>query len=74
MLRFEDYIIRIYRNQPWGFVATMEEFAGCYALMATPEEALAELRLVFAMLAGLARERNRPLPPPRTLAEAHAVS
>ena len=44
----DDYKVVLYRNQPEGWVAEVPALPGCYALMATPEEALAELQQVFS--------------------------
>ena len=40
---FDDYKVVLYRNQPNGWVAEIPAIRGCYALMPTREEALAEL-------------------------------
>ena len=46
----DDYKVILYRNQPQGWVAEIPSVEGCYALMNTREEALAELELVFRMI------------------------
>ncbi len=61
-MMFEDYSVVLYRNQPDGWVAEIPAVPGCYALMPTPEEAVAELAGVFAMIAEEYRERNESLP------------
>ena len=61
-MTFEDYKVLLYRNQPAGWVAEIPAISGCHALMDTPEEAFAELRLVFSMFAEAALESGRPLP------------
>ena len=48
---FDDYKVVLYRNQPGGWVAEIPAIQGCYALMPTREEALAELASVFEMIA-----------------------
>jgi len=40
----------MYRNQPDGWVAEIPAVPGCYALMPTRDEALAELADVFEMI------------------------
>jgi len=50
-MRLDDYKMVLYRNQPDGWVADVPAIPGCYALMATREEALAELEGVFQMIA-----------------------
>jgi len=42
--------IALYRNRPSGWVAEVPAIPGSYALMPTPEEALAELEVVFRIL------------------------
>jgi predicted RNase H-like HicB family nuclease len=48
----------LYRNQPQGWVAEIPAIRGCYALMATREEALNELERVFGMIATEYRDRS----------------
>ena len=43
-------------------MAEIPSIEGCYALMMTREEALAELEPVFAMIAEEYREKGRELP------------
>ena len=52
----------LYRNQPDGWVAQAPDIRGCYALMATREKALAELRRVCQMIAEEYADRGQPLP------------
>lgn len=59
---YDNYKVVLYRNQPDGWVAEIPAIAGCYALMNTPEEALAELSRVFAMIAEEYKEEGKPLP------------
>jgi len=63
-MQLDDYKIVLYRNQPDGWVAKIESIPGCYALMSTRDEALAELSNVFAMIAEDQRcETDNSLPP-----------
>ena len=62
-MKFGDYRIITYPNHPDGWVAEIPDIPGCYALMTTPESALAELALVFHMIAAEYNERGLPLPP-----------
>ena len=61
-MAFEDYKVVLFRNQPDGWVAEIPAIPGCYALMATAEEALSELPGVFQMISEEYQERNQPLP------------
>ena len=61
-MTLDDYKVVLYRNQPDGWVAEVPAIQGCYALMDTREEALAELEGVFQMIAAHYRERGVPLP------------
>jgi predicted RNase H-like HicB family nuclease len=61
-MRLDDYKLVLYRNQPAGWVADIPAIPGCYALMPTREEALAELEGVFEMIAAEYGERGLPLP------------
>lgn len=58
----DDYKVVLYRNQPEGWVAEIPAIQGCYALMPSREEALAELERVFEMIAVEHREKGLPLP------------
>ena len=58
----DAYKIVLYRQEDGSWVAEVPAIAGCYALMSTREEALAELSHVFAMIAAEFLERKRPLP------------
>ena len=49
-MAFDDYKVLLYRNQPSGWVAEVPSIPGCYALMPTRAEALAELERVFALI------------------------
>ena len=61
-MKLEDYKTVLYRQDDGSWVAEIPSIAGCYALMPTREEALAELGAVFEMIAAEYRERNAPLP------------
>lgn len=61
-MTFDDYKIVLFRNQPDGWVADIPAIAGCYALMPTREQALAESAGVFQMIADEYGERNQPFP------------
>ncbi|MBI2528145.1 MAG: type II toxin-antitoxin system HicB family antitoxin [Candidatus Rokubacteria bacterium] len=56
------YKIVLYRQDDGSWVAEVPAIAGCYALMPTREEALAELSHVFDMIAEEFLERGTPLP------------
>ena len=58
----DDYKVVLYRNQPEGWVAEIPSIEGCYALMSSREQALAELERVFEMIASEYREKGLPLP------------
>lgn len=58
----EDYRIVMYRNQPEGWVAEIPCIPGCYALMTTREQALAELEQVFETIAAEYVVRGVSLP------------
>ena len=59
---FDTYKIVLYRQDDRSWVAEIPAISGCYALMLTREEALAELGHVFDMIAEEYRERGGPLP------------
>ena len=61
-MSLDDYKVVLYRNQPQGWVAEVPAISGCYALMATREEALAELERVFDMIAAEYLDRGLSLP------------
>jgi predicted RNase H-like HicB family nuclease len=61
-MAFDDYKVVLYRNQPEGWVAEIPAISGCYALMGSREEALAELERVFEMISAEYRERGAALP------------
>jgi predicted RNase H-like HicB family nuclease len=57
-----DYKTVLYRQEDGAWVAEIPAISGCYALMPTREEALAELSDVFALIAEEYREKDMPLP------------
>lgn len=61
-MRFEDYKVVLFKNQPDGWVAHIPAIPGCHALMDTPEAAVAELALVFRMIEEEHIESGIPLP------------
>ncbi len=61
-MSFDDYKVVLYRNQPNGWVAEIPAIRGCYALMPTREEALAELASVFEMIVVEYGEKGLSLP------------
>jgi predicted RNase H-like HicB family nuclease len=61
-MKLEDYKTVLYRQEDGSWVAEIPSIAGCYALMPTRQEALAELSAVFEMIADEYRERSLPLP------------
>ena len=61
-MTFDDYKVVLFRNHPDGWVAEIPAIPGCHALMATREEALAELDAVFRLISDEYKERNQPLP------------
>lgn len=61
-MKLEDYKTVLYRQEDGSWVAEIPAIPGCYALMATRQEALAELTNVFEMIAEEYREKGIPLP------------
>lgn len=61
-MTLQDYKIVLYRQEDGSWVAEVPALPGCYALMNTREEALAELGRVFEMIAEEYREKGLPLP------------
>jgi len=61
-MSLDDYKVVLYRNQPDGWVVEIPAIHGCYALMPTREDALAELTRVFEMIAVEYAEKGLPLP------------
>ena len=60
-MMLDDYKIVLYR-QDGSWVAEVPSVPGCYALMPTRDEALAELGRVFELIADEYRERGERLP------------
>jgi predicted RNase H-like HicB family nuclease len=61
-MTLHDYKTVLYHQEDGSWVAEIPAISGCYALMPTREEALAELSQVFAMIAKEYREKGIPLP------------
>jgi predicted RNase H-like HicB family nuclease len=61
-MTLNDYKTVLYRQEDGSWVAEVPAISGCYALMSTREEALAELNQVFRILAEEYREKGLPLP------------
>lgn len=61
-MTLQDYKIVLYRQEDSSWVAEVPSIPGCYALMETREEALAELSRVFDMIAEEYREKGLSLP------------
>lgn len=61
-MKLEDYKTVLYRQEDGSWVAEIPAIGGCYALMPTREEALAELNEVFKMIAEEYREKGHDLP------------
>ncbi len=59
---YQDYKTVLYRQEDGSWVAEIPAISGCYALMPTREEALAELAKVFEMIAEEYREKALSLP------------
>lgn len=61
-MSLHDYKTVLYRQEDGSWVAEVPAIPGCYALMSTREEALAELTPVFQMIAEEYREKGLTLP------------
>ena len=61
-MKLENYKTVLYRQEDGAWVAEVPAISGCYALMPTREEALAELTQVFQMIAEEYRAKGIPLP------------
>ncbi len=61
-VKFSDYKIVLYHQEDGAWVAEIPAIPGCYALLPTREEALAELAAVFEMIAQEYNEKRVPLP------------
>ena len=62
VMRMEDCKIILYRQENGSWVVEIPAIPGCYALMKTREEALAELPNVFSMMEDEYREKGQQLP------------
>jgi len=61
-MEFQDYKIVLYRQGDGAWVAEIPAISGCYVLMPTREEALAELSSAFEMLSQEYQEKGLALP------------
>jgi len=61
-VKIDDYKTILYSQEDGSWVAEIPAISGCYALMPTREEALAELTQVVEMIAEEYREKGLPLP------------
>ena len=61
-MKIDDYKTILYSQEDGSWVAEIPAISGCYALMPTREESLAELTQVFEMIAEEYREKGTPLP------------
>jgi predicted RNase H-like HicB family nuclease len=66
IVTLHDYKTVLYCQEDGTWVAEVPAIPGCYALMPTRAEALAELTNVFDMIAEEYREKGIPLPPDTT--------
>ncbi len=60
-MTFDDYKLVLYRQDD-GWVAEIPSIPGCYALMASRNEALDELRRVFDLIEAEYGEQGKILP------------
>lgn len=65
-MKIDDYKAILYSQEDGSWLAEILAISGCYALMPTREEALAELTRVFEMIAEEYREKGMPLPADNT--------
>ena len=61
-MKIDDYKTILYCQEDGSWVAEIPAISGCYALMPSREEALAELTRVFKMIAEEYCERSLLLP------------
>ena len=61
-MELQDYKTILYRQEDGSWVAEIPAISGCYALMPTREQALAELNNVFRMISEKYREKGVTLP------------
>ena len=61
-----DYHINIfYSDEDGGYIADIPDLEACSAFGATPDEALAEVKLAKVAWLAAAREAGKPIPEPR---------
>ena len=60
-MSFDSYKLVLYRQDD-GWVAEIPSIPGCYALMPSRADALAELERVFDLIEGEYREQGKDLP------------
>jgi predicted RNase H-like HicB family nuclease len=61
-MSIEDYKTILYRQEDSSWVAEIPAIPGCYALMPSREEALAELSSVLEIISEEYRDKRVPLP------------
>jgi predicted RNase H-like HicB family nuclease len=61
-MKFQGYRVVSCSQEDGSWVAEIPAISGCYSLMQTKEEALAELEQVFLMIAAEFNEKGRNLP------------
>jgi predicted RNase H-like HicB family nuclease len=61
-MSIEDYKTILYRQEDGSWVAEIPAIPGCYALMSSREEALAELSRVFGIISEEYRDKRISLP------------
>ena len=65
-MKRERYHINIfYSDEDEGFIADIPDLAHCSAFGATPEAALAEVRIAMKNWLAAARKLKKPIPKPR---------
>jgi predicted RNase H-like HicB family nuclease len=61
-MELQEYKIVLFRQEDGAWVAEIPAISGCYSLMPSREEALAELSNVFEIITEEYREKGLPLP------------
>jgi len=61
-MQLGDYKTVLYRQEDGSWVAEIPAIPGCYALLSTRDEALAELSRVFQMIEEEYSDKGIPLP------------
>ncbi|HMD87336.1 MAG TPA: type II toxin-antitoxin system HicB family antitoxin [Terriglobia bacterium] len=61
-MKIDNYKTILHCQEDGSWAAEIPAISGCYALMPTREESLAELTQVFEMIAEEYREKGTPLP------------